>query len=67
MVKNRLLEIRLKLGYKNAKDFAEFLDLNKSMYSLIENNKRNVNLENAFDIAEKLNMKIEDVWYKEKD
>jgi DNA-binding XRE family transcriptional regulator len=67
MVRNRLLEIRLKLGYKNSKDFAEFLGINKSMYSLIENNKRNVNLENAFDIAEKLNMKIEDIWYKEKD
>lgn len=64
-MKNKLLEIRLKLGYKNSKDFAEFLGLNKSMYSLIENNKRNVNLENAFDIAEKLNMKIEDIWYKE--
>ncbi|MZK54105.1 helix-turn-helix domain-containing protein [Clostridium beijerinckii] len=66
-VKNRLLEIRLSLGYKNSKDFAEFLGLNKSMYSLIENNKRNVNLENAYDIAQKLNMKIEDIWYKEKD
>lgn len=67
MLKNKLLEIRLKLGYKNSKDFADFLGVNKSMYSLIENNKRNVNLENAFDIAEKLNMKIEDIWFKEKD
>lgn len=66
-VKNKLLEIRLKLGYKNSKDFAEFLGINKSMYSLIENNKRNVNLENAFDISQKLNMNIEDIWYKEKD
>lgn len=67
MLKNKLLEIRLKLGYKNSKDFANFLGINKSMYSLIENNKRNVNLENAFDIAEKLNMKIEDIWFKEED
>ncbi len=37
------------------------------MHSLIENNKRNVNLENALDIAKKLNMKIEGIWYKEKD
>lgn len=65
MMKNRLLEIRLSMGYKNSKDFAEFLGLSKSMYSLIENNKRNVNLENAFLIAEKLNMKIEDIWYRE--
>ncbi|MEX0050344.1 helix-turn-helix transcriptional regulator [Clostridium butyricum] len=64
-VKNKLLEIRLKMGYKNAKDFAEMLGLSSSMYSLIENNKRTVNLENAFLIAEKLNMKIEDIWYKD--
>ncbi|NFH80309.1 helix-turn-helix domain-containing protein [Clostridium botulinum] len=64
-VKNKLLEIRLSLGYKNSKDFADFLGINKSMYSLIENNKRVVNLENAFAIAEKLNMNIEDIWYKE--
>ncbi|MBU3087451.1 helix-turn-helix domain-containing protein [Clostridium gasigenes] len=65
MVKNRLLEIRLGLGYKYAKDFAVFLGLKGSMYSLIENNKKNVNLDNAFEIAEKLNMNIEDIWYKE--
>ncbi|KZL88789.1 hypothetical protein [Clostridium magnum] len=39
-IKNRLLEIRLKLGYKNVKDFADFLGLGKSNYSLIENNKK---------------------------
>ncbi len=27
MIKNRLLEIRLKLGYKYAKDFAEYLEI----------------------------------------
>ncbi len=65
MVKNRLLEIRLRLGYKYAKDFAEYLGIKGSMYSLIENNKKNVSLDNAFEIAEKLNMKIEDIWYRE--
>lgn len=65
MIKNRLLEIRLKLGYKNSKDFAEFLEVNKSMYSLIENNKRTVTLDTAYNIAEKLNLIIEDIWYKE--
>ena len=64
-VKNKLLSIRLNMGYKNAKDFAEFLGLTQSMYSIIENNKRAVTLDNAFKIAEKLNMKIEDIWYKE--
>ena len=65
MVKNRLLEIRLKLGYKYAKDFANYLEIKGSTYSLIENNKKNVNLDNAFEIAEKLNMKIDDIWYRE--
>lgn len=65
MIKNKLLSIRLELGYKFSKDFAEFLGIQSSTYSLIENNKKAVSLENAFQIAEKLNMKIEDIWYKE--
>ncbi|SCI99080.1 Helix-turn-helix domain [uncultured Clostridium sp.] len=65
MVKNRLLEIRLNLGYKKQQDFAEFLGINRNTYSLIENNKKSVNLDNAFLIAGKLKMKIEDIWYKE--
>lgn len=65
MLKNKLLKIRLERGYKNSKDFAEFLGINSSTYSKIENNKKDVNLENAFKIAEKLNMKIEEIWYRE--
>lgn len=61
-IKNRLLEIRLKLGYKNAKDFADFLGLGKSNYSLIENNKKQVTLEQAFKIARKLHMNVEEVF-----
>lgn len=61
-IKNKLLEIRLKLGYKNAKDFADFLGLGKSNYSLIENNKKQVTLEQAFKIAKKLNMSIEEIF-----
>ena len=65
MVKNKLLEIRLSLGYKFQKDFAEFLNMSKKDYSLTESNKKSTSLENAFLIAEKLNMKIEEVWFKE--
>lgn len=61
-IKNKLLEIRLKLGYKNAKDFADFLELGKSNYSLIENNKKQVTLEQAFKIARKLKMNVEEVF-----
>lgn len=64
-IKNKLLEIRLRMGYKNAKDFAKLIGISSSTYSLIENNRKSVNLENAFLISEKLNMKIEDIWYKE--
>lgn len=65
MVRNKLLEIRLKLGYKKQQDFAEFLGINRNTYSLIENNKKSVNLDNAFLIAAKLGMRIEDIWYRE--
>lgn len=65
MVRNKLLEIRLKLGYKKQQDFAEFLGINRNTYNLIENNKKTVNLDNALLIAEKLNLKIEDIWYRE--
>lgn len=61
-IKNNLLDIRLKLGYKHAKDFAEFLGMGKSNYSLLENNKKQVTLEQAFIIAKKLNMKLEDIF-----
>lgn len=63
MLKNRLLEIRLKRGYKNAKDFADFLGVTNSMYSMLENNKRSASLETAYNIAQKLDLKIEDIWY----
>lgn len=65
MIKNRLLQIRLQKGYKNAKDFAKLLEISTSMYSMLENNKRAVSLDNAFDIAEKLNMTINEIWYRE--
>lgn len=63
--KNRLLEIRLQLGYKFQKDFAEFLGMSNKDYNLIENNKKGISLENALLIAQKLNMRVEDIWYLE--
>lgn len=65
MVKNKLLEIRLSLGYKFQKDFAEFLNMSKKDYNLIENNKKGISLENAFLISEKLGMNIEEIWHRE--
>lgn len=61
MVKNRLLEIRLKLGYRYAKDFAEYLDINNQQYSRYESNRSQPTLETAYKIAKKLNIRIEDL------
>jgi len=61
-IKNKLLEIRLKLGYKTSKDFADYLNIGKSNYSLIENNKKQVTLEQGLRIAKKLNMRAEDIF-----
>lgn len=61
MIKNRLLEIRLKSGYKYAKDFAEYLEINNQQYSRYESNKSQPTLETAYKIAKKLNIKIEDL------
>ncbi|MDU2489339.1 MAG: helix-turn-helix domain-containing protein [Clostridium celatum] len=65
MVKNRLLNIRLELGYKFQKDFAEFLGMSKKDYNLIENNKKGISLEKALEIASRLNLKVEDIWFRE--
>ncbi|MCY6485903.1 helix-turn-helix domain-containing protein [Clostridium aestuarii] len=62
MIKNKLLDIRLELKYKTQKQFADFLRINVKTYSQIENNKKQVSLENAFKIANKLNLKIEQIW-----
>lgn len=67
MVKNRLLEIRLKLGYKKQKDFASFLGIGNSYYSRLENNKDKLTLDSLFNIANKLNMEITDIVYYEED
>lgn len=61
MIKNRLLEIRLNLGYKYAKDFAEHLGINNQQYSRYESNKSQPTLETAYKIAKKLNIRIEDL------
>lgn len=41
-MKNKLLEIRLKKGFKFQKDFAEFLEMEQQDYNRIENNKKQV-------------------------
>ncbi|ADK13154.1 MULTISPECIES: helix-turn-helix transcriptional regulator [Clostridium] len=66
MVKNRLLEIRLKLGYKKQKDFAEFLGIKRVQYNKYENNKEQPTLETLYKISLKLGIKMEDIIYLDK-
>ncbi len=65
MVKNRLLEIRLSLGYKKQKEFAEYLEVSKASYNKWENNSSQPGVETILLIANKLNLKIEDIVYLE--
>jgi DNA-binding XRE family transcriptional regulator len=62
MVKNKLLEIRLQMGYKFQKDFAEYLGMEQQDYNRIENNKKQVSLETGISIAQKLNMPLEEIF-----
>jgi putative transcriptional regulator len=62
MIKNNLLEIRLKMGYRFQKDFAEWLGMEQQDYNRIENNKKQVSLETALQIAQKLNMPVEEIF-----
>lgn len=65
MLKNRLLEIRLRQGYKYAKDFAELLELNPNQYSRYESNKMQPSSEVVYRICKKLSMAIEEILYEE--
>lgn len=64
-IKNRLLEIRLKLGYRKQKDFAEFLGINKTQYNRYENNKEQPTVEVLYKVALKLKCHMDDVIYIE--
>ncbi|MBY6967511.1 helix-turn-helix transcriptional regulator [Clostridium botulinum] len=64
-LKNRFLEIRLQRGYRFAKDFADFLEINSQQYSRYESNKSQPSLEIIYKAAKKLNMYIEDIVYEE--
>ncbi len=60
-VKNRLLELRLKNGFKKQKDFAEFLGLKISYYNKLENNKAVMTIDTLVKISQKLNIDINEI------
>jgi DNA-binding XRE family transcriptional regulator len=50
------------MGYKFQKDFAEYLGMEQQDYNRIENNKKQVSLETALLIAQKLNKHVEEIF-----
>ncbi|MDP4174151.1 MAG: helix-turn-helix domain-containing protein [Bacteroidota bacterium] len=62
MIKNRLLQIRLQMGYRFQNEFAEFLGINIKDYNRIENNKKQVSLEVALRISKKICKPVEDIF-----
>lgn len=62
-MKNKLLEIRLKKGFKTQKEFAEFLGIRRVQYNKYENNKEQPTLEVLYKISLKLNIPMEDIIY----
>lgn len=66
VIENKLLDIRLRAGYKTQKSFADFLGIDRNDYNKIENNKKQVGIKLAFMIAMKLNMKVDDIFYLKK-
>ena len=63
MLKCRLKEIRMREFMYSKQEFARFLKVPYSTYNGWETEFSNPKLEQAFDVAEKLNKKITDIWY----
>lgn len=61
IVRNRLLDIRLKNGFKKQKDFATYLGLKVSYYNKLENNKAVMTIDTLVRIARKLNIDINEI------
>jgi transcriptional regulator with XRE-family HTH domain len=64
-VKNRFLEIRLKLGYKKQKDFADLIKVSQPQYSKYENNKEQPSIDIFYRASKILNIPIDELIYDE--
>lgn len=65
MIKNRLLQIRLQMGYRFQKDFAEYLGMSTYQYNRYEKNAVQPSVEILYRIAKKLNKTMEEIVYEE--
>ena len=64
-VKNRLKEIRMREHMLSSKDFAKMLGVNYTTYSNWETGISKPTLDAAFQISQKLNKKVDEIWYSE--
>jgi DNA-binding XRE family transcriptional regulator len=64
-VKNLLREIRMREYAMDPEEFAKFIDVNIKSYYSYEGNYSRPTLEKSLIIAQKLNKKVEDIWYLE--
>lgn len=61
-VKNNLLMIRVKLGYKFGKQFAEYLGVDRSLYYKWETGTILPSLDKALMVSKKLGMSVNEIW-----
>jgi DNA-binding XRE family transcriptional regulator len=66
-VKNRLKEIRMREYMIQSKsEFARFLGVKEHAYIKWENEESSPNMELALAIAQKLNKRVDEIWYLDK-
>ena len=63
MIKNRLKEIRMKEYMLSQIEFCKILEIPNTTYSNWESGVSRPTLEQSFNISDKLNKKLEDIWY----
>lgn len=64
MVKNRLVQIRLEMGFRFQNEFAKHLGITSWLYNRYEKNAIQPSSENLLRICQITNRKIEEVIYK---
>lgn len=64
-IKNNLLKIRFTLGYKFAKDFAEYLNINQNQYAKYECQTIQPASKILLHMCKRLNKPIEEIIYEE--
>jgi putative transcriptional regulator len=64
-VKNRLKEIRMREYMMSAIEFCKLFNVSVAVYSSWENDTSRPKLEKALEVSQKLNRRVDDIWYLE--